>query len=452
MRRFHSDRRDFKCDKCEQKFVFRSELNYHIRNAHDQSAKNLKCGLCSFTTNKKDSLEKHVLIHFERPEYKCKYCSFISCSKSSLRSHMFTQHTNKVYRCNFQGCNNAYMEENDLFDHIKASHHTKIYACPQCPMSFDVEKYLDHHLAIKHDDQSIPRFKCKHCSKLYLSVSGFEAHMLKHTNGEAKKYICDICGKEFILPNSFRQHMNTHNKRYQCNYCDKLFGKRCGAVLHERTCLNNPGRTVLTDKGSKNLVSRQHSDTNGERDDAEEELEFDDYKCEYCDYKTDHKTRLSVHIYRRHTNKEHRCRYNRTCKMLFTSEADMFEHIKSAHPQKKYPCHLCPMSFITQSLLNAHLFNKHDDKTVVRYTCKVCGKMFGGLLNLKSHQVMHEKERKHSCEVCGKRFARAAGLRFHSRIHTGEKPFSCRYCGKMISFLSSCQSHEATCKQRTSSA
>jgi uncharacterized Zn-finger protein len=60
--------------------------------------------------------------------------------------------------------------------------------------------------------------------------------------------------------------------------------------------------------------------------------------------------------------------------------------------------------------------------------CEVCGMGFWFPSKLKTHQLVHTRDRRFSCEICNASFTYATSLRVHRRLHTGEMPFSCAMC------------------------
>ncbi|KAJ8251783.1 hypothetical protein GJAV_G00225390 [Gymnothorax javanicus] len=55
------------------------------------------------------------------------------------------------------------------------------------------------------------------------------------------------------------------------------------------------------------------------------------------------------------------------------------------------------------------------------YPCRRCGKKFGRLPLLRSHQLTHAEAAPSRCSLCGKRFASASRLQAHLRTHTDQK-------------------------------
>ena len=145
-------------------------------------------------------------------------------------------------------------------------------------------------------------------------------------------------------------------------------------------------------------------------------------KCDYCSFGANKKGVLQKHIYKMHTNIEYRCTYTRKCKSSYPTEAELFDHIASEHPRRKYTCNICPLSYGTKFNLTYHMASKHGDKAQPRFSCSQCDKVFLLLNNLKQHQFFHTKtDDGHKCTECGEVFKSCEDIFKHSRQHEKAK-------------------------------
>lgn len=91
--------------------------------------------------------------------------------------------------------------------------------------------------------------------------------------------------------------------------------------------------------------------------------------------------------------------------------------------QEPLSCTYCDQTFTEVSELASHV-----QSHMALFTCEICGKSFKQKGTLKTHMIVHQKERPFGCGYCKKRFKLKSHLKEHERIHTGEKPFSCPVC------------------------
>lgn len=96
---------------------------------------------------------------------------------------------------------------------------------------------------------------------------------------------------------------------------------------------------------------------------------------------------------------------------------------QASNQQEPLSCTYCDQTFAEISQLASHV-----QSHMALFTCEVCGKAFKQKGTLKTHMIVHQKERPFGCGYCKKRFKLKSHLKEHERIHTGEKPFSCPVC------------------------
>ena len=99
-------------------------------------------------------------------------------------------------------------------------------------------------------------------------------------------------------------------------------------------------------------------------------------------------------------------------KKYISSSSEMI-HIDMKNNQ----CEVCDISFNDIQILKTHL----KIHTGQKHKCRTCEKQYATPGSLRTHEVIHQDERKFKCEFCGKTCKRKNDLKIHERIHTSEK-------------------------------
>lgn len=64
------------------------------------------------------------------------------------------------------------------------------------------------------------------------------------------------------------------------------------------------------------------------------------------------------------------------------------------------------------------------------FSCETCGKTFSKQAHLRTHQIVHTKEKNFTCKICLHSFTLASSLRRHNLLHQGIKAYKCTLCPK----------------------
>lgn len=148
---------------CRWDFVFKSELNSHVRTHTGE--KPFLCDICGYSGATKTRLARHSRIHTGERTYHCDYCTYKAGNSTHLRRHMRIHIGSKPYKCPY--CSYSCNTHENIRKHItKTKRHMGlfIYPCKFCPFGTNSTKDFRNHLLEVHQDQ------CDHKSLEVLSV------------------------------------------------------------------------------------------------------------------------------------------------------------------------------------------------------------------------------------------------------------------------------------------
>lgn len=225
-------------------------------------------------------------------------------------------------------------------------------------------------------------------------------------NGRTKMYPCELCDKSFKCSTGLKEHVATiHTKeyRYYCEYCDRGF---------------------YLDSRKRTHIKRSHDRVPPIRDYAK-------FQCPKCGKCLANKQSYDLHLNVVH-NRVDRF-YCDQCGKGFPLLGYLVQHQKVNHFEvdvKPFSCPHpdCTKTFRTKDMCRTHQLVHDTDR---KFECFECSKVYIHLLSFKKHLREHKTGKKvFKCELCDKMVTSSTSLRDHFRTHTGEKPFQCPHCEK----------------------
>lgn len=220
--------------------------------------------------------------------------------------------------------------------------------------------------------------------------------------------------------------------KYQCEYCEKKFKKKCNLVMHMKSHCKDDNTLKTKAPSRKNSSST---------DDKEKQ------KCPFCNriFKRKHECRLvepkAPTIFS--------CAY---CPETFSTYPKIYVHHKAHHSDKPKPlspfqCDICGAFALRLYALKRHML-VHTD--YAPFECDLCKKKFRTRQKLTEHQRKHipkaERDDKYKCEICQKKFTFRQSLKKHkNHQHTNNRTlFPCTICGGKFISSTSLQKHQTT--------
>ena len=318
----------FKCDKCEQKYIYNFELDMHIGTQHE--GERIDCDMCDYQAKSKKSVRVHKNIVHEGIRYECDKCEEYFTRSDHLAGHKKTQHEGIV----------------------------TWYKCDKCEYKAEARTSLKRHIR-KHIDP----YKCEHCSKPFTELNGLRKHVRLHTGENPFK--CQQCNMEVRTSGLLKKHMISHtNERpHTCFKCTMTFKRKAGIKRH--MIMNHSN--IIKEKKNK------------------------PYQCKDCPASFLYKRSLKKHSRKQHGHIEENRKCSQ-CDKIWKSVAGLMIHIAKAHtPKNTATCDQCARTFDCEQGLKLHIWQAHNSNlklvSTEVHTCDHCGQQFKSESVLKMHKT-----------------------------------------------------------------
>ena len=241
------------CEKCDEKFKFKSELDNHIHSKHNgfqcdvcnmvlkkkslrahvvtmHSSGEQKCEICEQTFENPSLLKNHQKEHLENEkQFYCEFCTKIFSSSEKRKKHIKLVHCDlpKLFKC--QLCENSFINKIRLRNHVNEVHEKlKPFKCDFCNKMFGRKWVVETHKKIVHlKKEGIKIVKCGKCDMSFNSKTDLKRHVLR-VHEKLKNEECNICKKTFFCITGVRIHkkeVHEKQKNFRCNHCEKSFSR-----------------------------------------------------------------------------------------------------------------------------------------------------------------------------------------------------------------------------------
>lgn len=221
---------------------------------------------------------------------------------------------------------------------------------------------------------------------------------------------------------------------FECDYCQKIFHRKCGIRQHIRMHESKIKRSIIEKEREEAFLKEQITN-----------FSTAVFQCDYCLKKFGNKSSLQKHIYIHLNMKPYVCEF---CNKGFRLYCKLQVHLVSKHFEQmgsteKYVCDHCDLAFLWKENLSIHI--GHHTKGISFYKCAFCEKTFSNHFHLSEHERHHLKTSQYKCGMCDKIYDNRTKLAIHVKSHLNIKDFICQYCGKEFLRPNSIRRHVEIC-------
>ncbi|RZB38883.1 hypothetical protein BDFB_009331 [Asbolus verrucosus] len=268
----------------------KQETEYETEKAHPtpKKTKFFECEHCSYKTNWKGNLTKHVVSRHTALEeikwFDCEHCPYKGKTRDYLKWHMLHVHNKSVKwygcsQCPFKAKLKSLLDRHVIINHTE-SEKIKWLACDRCPYKAKFKINLKQHVLSKHTkSEDIKWIQCEYCPFKAKRRRNLKFHQInKHTDHDKIQWFqCELCPYKVKIKSVLKSHVAAaHTEKGKRNKKNKLKTREIPVFIGNKLCW----KRVVDDGGSS------------------EECKF---KCAQCPFETAEKEHFKKHVLKVHT-------------------------------------------------------------------------------------------------------------------------------------------------------
>jgi len=256
-------------------------------------------------------------------------------------------------------------------------------------------------------------------------------------------------GPGMLVPNGFFDDQNLsckaleviecemidRNNGYTCPYGDCMFQDAIIAIVIEHFEKNHKDKKIVYDL----LESFQNTISDALKKTKLKTLQIikSKFTCGKCNKIFSVISNLDNHM---DLHVKENFIYCEICGAYFTNENELIIH-KEIHSVPT-SCKVCGKIFSTLWDVRKHRKTHNSSGKPFKCYAYKCNKSFDSSSNRIEHVRIHTGAKPYECEYCGKAFKCRSNLARHARLHTGEKPYVCNKCNERFTAANSLKEHE----------